>query len=113
MSGGVDVQIVENWTDISGVVRERRAAGREGFEMVEISVERAQPVQGYANLLGETKGTYLEVLVPEALVARHGIDAGDAITCRVRLGTRRQVFVHQEHISLRRPRYDRSKRDEA
>jgi hypothetical protein len=107
------VQIIENWSEVSGVVRSRKAADREGFDLVAIAVDRVEPVPGYANLLEKAEGSELDVLMPEEIVASNKIGLGDAITCRVRLGNRRQAFVHREHITVRRaPGKQSGRRDE-
>lgn len=96
------MQIVENWADVTGTVRAvEPARDRAGFQRVEIAVERIGDVAGFPNLVGKGAPGTLAVLFPDQIARRSGIVAGAKISCRVRLGGRRSMFVHPDHVSAR------------
>ena len=95
------VQIVENWSDVTGVVRSYQpAADTIGFMAVELTVQKVSPVEGFTNLLEQLEGKSLVVLMPEELVKPLNIGLGDIITCRVRRAGTNRVFVHRDHLSI-------------
>ena len=97
------VQIIENWSDIKGVVRScNPSSDVRGFIAVEVMVEKVNPVEGFANLLGQALGKPLVVLIPEELVKSLGIAPDVAIECRVRRADLKRTFVHREHVSVHR-----------
>jgi hypothetical protein len=94
------VQIIENWSDVRGVVRScYPSPDVGGFIAVEVVVARVLPVEGFANLLAHKEGESLEVLIPEELIKFLGIVQGVTIACRVRRAGRDRVFVHRNHLS--------------
>jgi hypothetical protein len=98
------VQIVENWSDVTGTVGSCRPSPNvPGFVEIEIVVEQVKPVEGVANLLEHAAGKNLTVLVPEEVVKSLNITLGDKIECRVRRATLDRAFVHRNHISVRHP----------
>ena len=103
--GGImSVQIIENWSDVTGTVRScRPSPSIAGFVEVEIAVEQVNAVEGFANLLEHTAGKNLVVLVPEELVKSLNITRGDRIACRVRRATLDRAFVHRNYISVHHP----------
>ena len=99
------VQIVENWSDITGVVRfYQPSPDVAGFMAMELSVEKVTPVAGFPNLLEHTQGKSLVVLMPEELVKSFNVHLGDTLTCRVRRAGPDRVFVHSEYISVQQAR---------
>ncbi len=99
----MSVQIIENWSDITGKVRACEPSPNvAGFMAVEIAVEQVKAVEGFANLLGQAVGTNLMVLVPDELVKALAITAGDMITCRVRRANLERSFVHRNYVSVHR-----------
>jgi hypothetical protein len=96
------MQIIENWSDINGIVRSLHPSPTvSGFTEVELQVEKVQPVEGFANLLGDSEGKSLVVLMPEELVRSLDIHPGDVIECRVRRASLDRSFVHRHHVSVR------------
>jgi hypothetical protein len=95
------MQIIENWSDIKGIVRSLRPSPTvSGFVEVELLVNKVNPVEGFANLLSDAEGKSLVVLIPEELVKSLHIDPGDVIECRVRRANLDRSFVHRNHISV-------------
>jgi len=99
----ISVQIIENWSEVSGVVRTCSSSPDvAGFVAVEVAVEKVNPVEGFANLLGNTGGKPLVVLVPGELAKSLHISPGVMIACRVRRANLDRTFVHRNHISIHR-----------
>jgi hypothetical protein len=80
------VHVVENRTDLEGVVLSR-APDREraGYDVVDIDVRRATPVAGYADLLSSRAGGHLAVRIRRDLLPGGRLE-GAAIRCRAFLG---------------------------
>jgi hypothetical protein len=86
------VQIIENWTDLSGRIEGRSASAvADKFVTVTLAVAEAKPVTGFANLLQDTPGQRVTIEVPHAKAAQWR--DGDTVTCRVRLGGNRRIFA--------------------
>ncbi len=95
------MQIIENWSDINGIVRSLQPSPTvSGFIEVELQVEKVNPVEGFANLLRDSEGKSLVVLIPEELVKSLDIRPGTVIECRVRRANLDRSFVHRNHISV-------------
>ena len=95
------MQIIENWSDINGIVRlSQPSPNVSGFVEVELLVEKVNPMEGSANLLGDMEGKSLVVHVPEDLFKSLDINPGDRVVCRVRRANLDQTFVHRNHISV-------------
>lgn len=98
------VQIVENWSLISGLVAYYQEQSElRGFAKVEIMVEKVEPVEGYTDLLSKRIERNLEVHMPQELVREYAIQPRAFIQCRVRLATIGRVFVHREHLFVLPP----------
>ncbi len=96
----MSVPIIENWTVVTGVAHKiQPTPARKGFAVVTVSVEKAEPVEGFANLLGHAAGQQLEILIPIDLAEQLNLTVGDTIIARVRRGPDRLNFVHQQHVS--------------
>ena len=99
------MQIIENWSDVKGIVRSSQPSlNVSGFVEVELLVEKVNPVEGFANLLGHTEGKSLIVLMPEELVKSLDIAPGDTVECRIRRADLDRTFVHRNHILVRHSR---------
>jgi hypothetical protein len=102
--GNMSVQIVENWTRISGLISALWPADDvQGFIQIEVAVEKAESVQGFPNLLEQAKDTLLPVHVPDELVDEYAIQPNAFIMCWVRLAGHGRTFVHREHIQVMPP----------
>ena len=99
MDGVAMVQMVENWTTVDAVVvAAPKPADLPDFDAVELRVERAQPVPGYANLLADSAGKSLTVLAPRERLA--GICAGVPVRLQVRRAPGR-LFANPDEIVRR------------
>ncbi len=95
------VQVVENRTDLEGVVLSR-ATDREraGYDIVDIEVRRATPVNGYADLLSSRVDGHLALTVKRDLLPG-GQLKGSAIRCRAFLAGPGVVLA--ENLSVTSP----------
>ena len=76
------VQVVENRTDLEGVVLSRSPdRERAGWDIVDIDLQRATPVTGYPDLLSSRVGDHLEVRIKRDLLPGGQLE-GAAIRCR-------------------------------
>lgn len=102
----MNVQIVENWTNIVGEVRSYTFEGEiPGFASVEIAVTQTQPVEKYPgiffpNFLENATNQVIHVNVPQSVAAQLKITPGANIVCRVRCGGLTSIFVHPQYISV-------------
>jgi len=98
----MSVQIIENWSDVEGVVDSfPGSSGLRGFVAVQLTVSKVKAVEGFANLLKDIEGKSLVVLIPEELAASQHITKGLMIGCRVRCASPGKMFVHQDYLSVR------------
>ena len=80
------VHVVENRTDLEGVVLSRAPDHeRVGWDIVDIDVRRATPVAGYPDLLSSRTGEHLAVRFKRGLLPGGQLE-GAAIRCRAFLG---------------------------
>lgn len=95
----MQVQIVENWTDLSGdVVTWQPSSTLTGFGIAEVRVRGAAPVASFPNLLHDATGNTVRVYVPTAAAARLNLSPGARVRFRVRKGGPRAIFAHPEHV---------------
>jgi hypothetical protein len=96
------MQIVENWTDIEGKVKEIEPSDvADDFVKVKLEVSQAKPVEGFADLHKEAEGQTLTVEVPKA-AAEH-LKAGAEISARVRRATNKRSFAHPDLVKTVKP----------
>ena len=77
------VQAVENLTHISGPIVARRPHPRlADYDVVRVSIEHAQPVEGKADLLSGLLGTEVDVAVRRDLLG--SAPAGARLRCRAK-----------------------------
>lgn len=85
------VQIVENWTELSGRIEGTKPSDvADKFVTVNVAVQETKPVSGFANLLQDLPGKTVAVEVQKATAEKWKV--GDVISCRVRLGGNRKIF---------------------
>ncbi len=97
----MSVQIIENWTDIIGVLKDsHRNETLSGFLTLEIEVRQAHPVEGFANLLADAPGKTIHVNARTELAAKFQLTPGAIVRCRVRRGGPNSLFVHPDHFSI-------------
>ncbi len=76
------VQVIENRTDLEGVVASRSPdPDRPAYDLVGVDVHTATAVEGYADVLSSHVGGRLDVSVPRSLLTD---DAGEGTAIRVR-----------------------------
>lgn len=93
--------IIENWTDLEGLVQSvSPAADVAQHVVVEIRVRRAQAVKGFANLLADAAGTVVRVHVANESAKQAGLTAGAQVRCRVRRGGPHRIFAHPTEIHV-------------
>ena len=69
-------QAVENLTQLVGTIVARQPHPRLGdYDVVTLDVERAEPVEGKANLLATAAGTRIDVTMRRALLGAAGAGA--------------------------------------
>lgn len=99
MDGVAMAQMIENWTAVDGVVVAAPVpADLPDFDAVELRIEHAAPVAGYANLLADAAGRSMTVLAPRDRLA--GLSVGAAVRLRVRRAPGR-VFADPDEIIRR------------
>ncbi|HUL11558.1 MAG TPA: hypothetical protein VLU73_05245 [Methylococcaceae bacterium] len=78
------VQAIENLTRISGKVLSRKPHPRlADYDVITLQVERAEPVEGKANLLANRVGGPIELTVRRALLGTARADS--QLRCRAKL----------------------------
>ena len=96
------VSVIENWTEIGGrVLSFKQSQAFSSFLEVKVTVEEARDVEGFPNLLKNTAGRTIDVLMPKDLAAKLPIESGLRISFRARSG-RREIFVHPDFASVAR-----------
>ena len=79
------VQVIENRTDLDGMILERRSHPTlETYDVLVVDVRRATPVPGYADLLSQHAGGQIEMSVKRDLLPTSNID-GWTIHSRARM----------------------------
>lgn len=95
------VPIIENWTEVEGLVRSLAPSPDIQNHMVaEIEVHRSHNVEGFANLLNPADGKLLRVHVSNEVAERTALAPGAKIHCRIRLGGSQRIFVHPTEIRV-------------
>ena len=87
------VRVIENRTDLEGVILDRAEHPRlPEFDLLQVDVRRASPVEGVADLLSSRVGSKLELAVKRSILPGQSI-GGLWIRCRAYLGGPGEVFV--------------------
>lgn len=100
----MSVQIIENWSRITGIVRTLQpSTALEGFMIAGVEVEQVVPVEGYPNLLEGAEGLILPIHIPGELAEQLKMKELDRIVCRVRRAGPDRYFVHRQEIAIESP----------
>ncbi len=100
----VQVQIVENWSDIEGVIcGSHPSRDLRDHTVVEIRVDKVKPVEDYPNLLGESEGKTIEVLVRQETLSGIDVTEDRKVVCRVRRAGPKKIFAHPERFETKAP----------
>lgn len=96
------VQIVENWADIEGRV-DQVAPAPDDPSMVAVSValDMADDVEGFRNLLADSRGSVVTVLLRSDIASERGLVPGTRLVARARRSGPDRTFVHPEHVEVR------------
>jgi len=95
------VRVVENWSDITGVVKSIHPSDTtQGSLAVELVIKKVKTVENFANLLTDAEEKPFVVLIPEDLVKSLNIVPGKVIACRIRRTSLSHAFVHPDFISI-------------
>jgi len=91
------VQAIENWAELSGVVRDvRPRPGSQGMSEVLLAVDGVRDVEGFPNLLTEAAGQELAVGIRTDRLS--GVEPGARIHCRAQRAGPRTVVAHSDHL---------------
>ena len=98
------VQIIPNWAELEGEVVLVEPSDRlPDFTAVHVRVDEVKPVEGFPDLLQESRGQVVPVLVRNDLAATSELDVGVHVSCRARRADPRTVFVHPHRLETHRP----------
>jgi hypothetical protein len=93
----MDVQVIENWSEIEGKVAAVTPHPElAGYVTAAIDVERVSPVEGYANLFSSAAGSQVEINIPAAKGA--GLGSGATIRMRIRKAGPASAFADPDSI---------------
>lgn len=96
------MEIVENWADIEGSVRDVAPAPEmPGYVKASIDVEGTADVEGFRNLLAGSNGAVITVFVPSTLADERGLKPGTRLVARARKARPDRTFVHPDHVEVR------------
>ncbi len=77
------VQVIENRSDLEGTVRDvKDDPARPGHALVTLDVSSVQNVESFPNLLGETMGNRVEIVMPAGKAGP--LRPGSVVRCRSR-----------------------------
>jgi hypothetical protein len=85
------VQIVENWTCVTGSVTNYSSGAAK--PTIELSVERAAEVAGFRNLVAQSLGETITVVLPQALPESARALVGRKLTIPVRMAAPNRYFA--------------------
>lgn len=87
------VQIVENWSEVVGSIREV-LAGEGRDRTIVVLLSRVSPIEGVANLLEASVGKEIAIRIPAELAAKLNLTPGAEVAGRVRRADLRSTFAH-------------------
>jgi hypothetical protein len=90
------MQVIENWTCVTGKVLEQAPPATDGHHEIVISVEKTAEVANFPNLLRAGKGDHLTVRIPAAVKLPATGLTGCTITLPVRAVRRDSYAAHAE-----------------
>ena len=100
----MSVPVIENWADLTGIIRSvDKSSRREGFSVVNLLVKAVDDVAGFPNLFDKEAiiGAVIPIHFPSKVMSDPTVDltTGRRIRCRVRRATRDLSFVNIEHVA--------------
>jgi hypothetical protein len=93
------MQIVENWSDVDGVIKELSASPSDPLHrLATIVIQSVQPVASFPNLMATHTGKEVTIRIPEEAVRRSGVAQGKRVRLRVRQAGPDKYFSHPDHV---------------
>lgn len=93
------VQIVENWSRVTGTVESfAPSADPEHLGVLRLRVDAVHPVEPFANLMAGYEGRIIEVSIPASLLPLLDLAPGRTLALRLRRGGLTAVFCHPEEM---------------
>ncbi len=97
------VSVIENWTDMEGtIIKTEPSKKQPNFTEANIKIEKTTPVEDFANLLEDTTGKTITVLIPNQTAAKLNLTKNTKITFRARTGMN-TIYAHPDLITTRKP----------
>jgi hypothetical protein len=98
------VQIVENWADLTGIIREVQPDRRVADHLaLGIEVIAVTPVAGFPNLFADAVGTTIPITVRATTGVTANLPIGGTIHCRVRKTGPGRGFADPDHLQVTPP----------
>ena len=95
------MQVVENWSDLVGVVEAVQATtAKPGYACIVLKIENMHDVDGYPNLINADASEILSVYLPEELCASRDVGKGERISCRIRLVKPGLYYLHSDYFDI-------------
>ena len=93
------VQVVENWAEVTGIVRAVGPSDKgPSYRTIIMDVDTVTDVPGFPNLLSDTQGTTLVIIVPGRAATRAELAAGTSLKARVRRASPSEVFASPDGL---------------
>jgi hypothetical protein len=90
------VDVIPNRTEIEGEIRSRRDhPSLSDFDLVELDLKDAKPIEGFADLLSSRVGSTIEIAVKRSLLSSEPVE-GARLRCRARLGGPGAIFAETD-----------------
>ena len=94
------VSVVENWTEMEGkVLSFKPSQAFLNFLELEVTIEKTRDVEGFPNLLKNTEGETVGILMPKELAAKLSLENTPIISFRARSG-KHHIFAHPDFGSV-------------
>lgn len=91
------VQVIENWADITGTVRAVEPSDKgPTYRTLILDVDTVTDVPGFPNLLSDTPGTTLAIIIPGPDPA-----PGTSLKARVRRASPFEIFANPDTLDPR------------
>lgn len=93
------VQIVENWSRVTGTVESFAASDdpqRGG--VLRLRIDAVRPLEPFPNLMADYEGRTIDVSLPASLLPRIDLAPGRRLTLRLRRGGPTAVLSHPEEM---------------
>lgn len=94
------VQIIENWANVRGHVTHIRQAAEPDVAIVGLTVDAADDVAGFPNLMRRHVGSEIEIKVPNDVLSRLPLQPQKGVTVRVAAGGIKSFFLNPSKVSV-------------